>query len=70
MSFVITHGPLGVEHEVGCESAVEALSIFRDLMQQGAVGVMLTVFEIGDEALALLQLLVEAEKGQISEPAA
>lgn len=71
MSFVITHGPLGVEHEVGCESAAEALSIFQDLLQQGAVGMMLSVFEIGSDALALLELLVENEEALLpSCPAA
>lgn len=68
MTYVITHGPLGSEMDVGCETASEAFSIFSKLVHEEAVGVMLSIFEIGDEAVALLKLLVEHEDAKISEP--
>lgn len=62
MSYVITYGSIENKKSVSCESATEALAIVEHLSQAGADSIMVTSYQIENEAIPNLKVLENAEK--------
>lgn len=61
MTYVITYGPLGVEMEVACETASEALAALTELSRKGAPNLIVSSFQTEAEAMEALRILAELE---------
>jgi hypothetical protein len=61
MTYVITYGPLGVETEVSCETATEALAALTELSRDSAPNLTVSSFQTEAEARKSLRVLAEME---------
>ena len=61
MTYVITYGPLGVETEVSCETATEALAALTELSRGSAPNVTVSSFQTEAEARDALRVLANLE---------
>lgn len=68
MAYVITYGPIGREREETCETACEAVSIFKGLMARSEKAIMVSMHETGAFALEVLSALADQEEKGLLHP--